>query len=102
MSANFPITLREVVTYEKIIVETSQVEDGRQAMCCVTHVKNMDTCQECVQKRYEGEDVCASSLPKQSVMALPTKRFNINGVFQNVLIDSGCTCCIIYKKCAKK
>ena len=35
-------------------------------------------------------------------MALPTKRLNINGVFQDVLIDSGCTCCIIYKKCATK
>ena len=35
-------------------------------------------------------------------MALPTKRLDINSVFQDVLIDSGCTCCIIYKKCVTK
>ena len=61
-----------------------------------THVKNVS------KKHSEAEDVCASSLPKQSVMGLPTKRLSIMGVFQDVLIDSGCTCCIIYKKCAKK
>ena len=54
------------------------------------------TCQEyehmsrICPKNGEGEDVCASSLPKQSVMALPTILLDINGVFQDVLIDSGC------------
>ena len=43
MSANSPITLQEIVSYEEIIIETSQVEDGRQAMCCITRVKNMGT-----------------------------------------------------------
>ena len=54
------------------------------------------------QKRYEGGEVCASSIPNQSVMALPTIRVDINGNFQDVLIDSECTCCIIYKKCKTK
>ena len=56
----------------------------------------------CPKKYCEGEDVCASFLPKQSIMNLPTKRFDINGIFQDNLIDSGCTSYIIYKKCATK
>ena len=102
MSANSPITLREIVTYEEIIIETSQVEDGRQAMCCYTCQEYGHMSRMCPKKRCEGEDICASSLPKQSVIALPTKCLGINSVFQDVLIDSGCTCCIIYKKSAKK
>lgn len=35
-------------------------------------------------------------------MALPTINLDINGVRRDVLIDSGCTCCIIYNKCATK
>ena len=64
--------------------------------CAVLHMSRIWTHVKKVSKKWcEGEDACASYLPKQSVMALPTKRLNINGVFQDVLIDSGCTCCII-------
>ena len=53
-------------------------------------------------KRGGGEVVCACFLPKRAVRsALPTFRMTIDGVPRTVLVDSCCSCCLIFEPICK-